>query len=314
MKNDLSRLKSQLLTSGLQVKDNPLFQVIDQLIRTIESLNKEVIDITTINNTNVINEGMNSQTIPLIIGEQQGENEYYDNPYPSLGGGLISNIVNNNNNNIINNILLNTEINNDEYFDSPYLSLNSVVAQNAATTATGNIINNILLMNEYIDKEYSDDPYPSLSPNLPDNIGTGTLDLISGQIKFPATQNASTDANTLDDYEEGTWTPIDSSGASLAFTGVAASYTKIGRLVVVRWELRYPTTASGLAAVIGGLPFTSGTSSAGALGFISTAVPMYLWLSSANTIITPLKQAGGANLLNSDCSLAFIWGSAFYFV
>jgi hypothetical protein len=29
----------------------------------------------------------------------------------------------------------------------------------------------------------------------------------AGQIKFPATQNASAGANTLDDYEEGTWTP-----------------------------------------------------------------------------------------------------------
>ena len=26
-------------------------------------------------------------------------------------------------------------------------------------------------------------------------------------IIFPATQNASSDVNTLDDYEEGTWTP-----------------------------------------------------------------------------------------------------------
>ena len=36
---------------------------------------------------------------------------------------------------------------------------------------------------------------------------TGLTDIsaaTSGQIKFPATQNASADANTLDDYEEGT--------------------------------------------------------------------------------------------------------------
>lgn len=40
--NDLSRLKSQLLNTGLQVKDNPLFQVIDQLIRTMDELNKSI--------------------------------------------------------------------------------------------------------------------------------------------------------------------------------------------------------------------------------------------------------------------------------
>src|SRR4030066_820181 len=37
--------------------------------------------------------------------------------------------------------------------------------------------------------------------------GTPSINLTGGQIKFPATQNASADANTLDDYEEGTFTP-----------------------------------------------------------------------------------------------------------
>ena len=36
----------------------------------------------------------------------------------------------------------------------------------------------------------------------------GTTPSASGAgISFPATQSTSTDANTLDDYEEGTWTP-----------------------------------------------------------------------------------------------------------
>lgn len=39
-------------------------------------------------------------------------------------------------------------------------------------------------------------------------IGLGNSTPSSGMgIKFPATQSASSDANTLDDYEEGTWTP-----------------------------------------------------------------------------------------------------------
>lgn len=43
---------------------------------------------------------------------------------------------------------------------------------------------------------------------------SGQLDLGStGQIVFPATQNASSNANTLDDYEEGTWTPTVGSSA-----------------------------------------------------------------------------------------------------
>jgi hypothetical protein len=77
-------------------------------------------------------------------------------------------------------------------------------------------------------------------------------------IAFPATQSASSDANTLDDYEEGSWTPTDASGAGLTFAGVtSARYTKIGRCVFVDAEVGYPPTASGASAVIGGLPFTS---------------------------------------------------------
>jgi hypothetical protein len=55
---------------------------------------------------------------------------------------------------------------------------------------------------------------------------TGTLNLTGGQIKFPATQSSSADGNTLDDYEEGSWTPVGG-----AHTVHHARYTKIGRLV-----------------------------------------------------------------------------------
>lgn len=82
----------------------------------------------------------------------------------------------------------------------------------------------------------------------------------NGQVFFPATQNASTDANCLDDYEEGTWTPIDSSGASLSFTSVTARYVKVGQLVAAGFTLTYPSTVNGSTALVGGLPFTAETS------------------------------------------------------
>ena len=79
-------------------------------------------------------------------------------------------------------------------------------------------------------------------------------------VAFPATQSASSDANTLDDYEEGTFTP------SLAFaggtTGITYSeqsgkYTKIGRVVHVEVELGLSNKGSSTGRVeIGGLPFT----------------------------------------------------------
>jgi hypothetical protein len=89
-------------------------------------------------------------------------------------------------------------------------------------------------------------------------FGVGTAVPSSGAgIAFPATQNPSSDANTLDDYEEGTWTPTDTSGAGLTFSVNSASYTKIGRMVFVNTYLTYPSTSNGTTAQIGGLPYQS---------------------------------------------------------
>jgi hypothetical protein len=85
-----------------------------------------------------------------------------------------------------------------------------------------------------------------------------------GQLPFPATQAPSADANTLDDYEEGTWTPTFTFGTpgdlAKTFALQNASYTKIGRLVSVSFAMVTSafthTTASG-NLIITGLPFTA---------------------------------------------------------
>jgi len=90
----------------------------------------------------------------------------------------------------------------------------------------------------------------------------GNLVVSSGKgIDFSATAGTGT-SELFSDYEEGTWTPIDSSGASLTFTSVEGTYTKVGRLVTCFFSLTFPSTASASSARIGGLPFTvpAGTS------------------------------------------------------
>ena len=94
---------------------------------------------------------------------------------------------------------------------------------------------------------------------LPDAAGaivvSGTTPSLNG-ITFPATQVASADANTLDDYEEGTWTPTLTSfgGTGLAATGY---YTKIGR--VVNWFVNITGTDVTSTANTSSftMPFTS---------------------------------------------------------
>lgn len=57
------------------------------------------------------------------------------------------------------------------------------------------------------------------------------------------------------DYEKGTWTPIDASGAGLVFATPSGLYSKVGNLVTASAGLQYPITADGTQASVGGLPF-----------------------------------------------------------
>ena len=95
---------------------------------------------------------------------------------------------------------------------------------------------------------FADKPMPEVNPTA-----RGILTLEQGQIKFPATVNASADANTLDDYEEGTFTPTCFDAATAgnevdAYSENSGRYTKIGRLVHVRIIMRI----NGITAMTGG--------------------------------------------------------------
>ena len=107
-------------------------------------------------------------------------------------------------------------------------------------------------------------------------VGGATPSTSGAGITFPATQSASTDGNCLDDYEEGTWTPTDNSGAGLSLTILSASYIKIGQMVYCSAAITYPTTADGAAAKIAGLPFTcTATGSTGYWGGSSVRYSNY---------------------------------------
>jgi len=87
----------------------------------------------------------------------------------------------------------------------------------------------------------------------------GVLSIPYGQIQFPATQNASANANTLDDYEEGTFTPtVTYSGTNTpSYNGQVGRYTKIGRIVQIQIYLGWNENGSTGTLTFTGLPFTS---------------------------------------------------------
>lgn len=101
-----------------------------------------------------------------------------------------------------------------------------------------------------------------------------------GQIKFPAAQNPSADANTLDDYEEGTWTP--SIGGTATYTTQQGFYTKIGNLVCQSFNLRINVLGTGSTTTITGMPFTPAHPSNGAANYTTSATNITTLVSNHN--------------------------------
>ena len=80
-------------------------------------------------------------------------------------------------------------------------------------------------------------------------------------ISFPATQSASSDANTLDDYEEGTWTPVlagSTSTTGQSYYQQAGRYTKIGNICIAHFDAGLTNVGVLVGnAQINGLPFSA---------------------------------------------------------
>jgi hypothetical protein len=137
------------------------------------------------------------------------------------------------------------------------------------------------------------------------SVGNATPSASGAGITFPATQSASSDANTLDDYEEGTWTPTitrASTGPTLTVSN-SGRYVKIGRQVTLWGKITITAvTAQGTNVwIITSLPFVM-SGQRGAMGasgnFSTTSI-------STTTNITAVGDAIVDNYLycqNSDGS------------
>ena len=152
------------------------------------------------------------------------------------------------------------------------VTLGNAVGDTLTVTAT--VVSNLIFTDATYDIGASGATRPrdfflSRNATIGGTLGvTGVITATAGQIVFPATQSAAAGVNTLDDYEEGTWTPVDNSGGSLSFTVTASNcnYIKIGRLVLISFAITWPTTADANAINITGLPFTALTTGTGVFG------------------------------------------------
>jgi hypothetical protein len=133
-------------------------------------------------------------------------------------------------------------------------------------------------------------------------IGAATPAATGAGITFPATQSASTDVNTLDDYEEGTWTPTTVI-AGATYTAQTGTYTKIGRQVTVLGFLAWSAhTGAGGNLVIGGLPFAASSTALYMPGFVTVATTLP---TGRNTIVCYiLPSASSITVIGHDSTAA----------
>ena len=135
-------------------------------------------------------------------------------------------------------------------------------------------------------------------------LSVGTVSVGSG-IKFPSTQIDSSDVNTLDDYEEGTWTPVIS-GVTTGFTYTSSGfYTKIGKVVFVggyiKYTTLYPTSAIGSEnnyISISNIPYQGG------MPVSSANVGQWSRNASSGTITARFFNTAGAYAMDSGPVIA----------
>jgi hypothetical protein len=134
------------------------------------------------------------------------------------------------------------------------------------------------------------------------------------QIKFAATQVASADANTLDDYEEGTFAPYlyADSGSGATYNGQTGKYTKIGN--VVHYACILSLTSKGTMSgslYLAGLPFEVETGYAGSAepwglsishvqGLATSVYSINGWSNNVSTIVQLRKQTAAATSFGSS--------------
>ncbi len=144
------------------------------------------------------------------------------------------------------------------------------------------------------------------------SVSTAALNLLVGQIGFPSSQNASSGSNTLDDYEEFSWTPAitASSAPTLGYTAQVGSGIKIGQLVLLIGRITLSSLSGGSGTLnITGLPFTTiNTTSVFGGGYVvfkenwTTNGPTVLRAPANSTTITGLSIHNATNMTDLSVS------------
>ena len=185
----------------------------------------------------------------------------------------------------------------------------ALIASIANTQITGNIISSQITSNPTL--------YGNVSVTGVIAVGGATPSTSGSGITFPATTSISTNANTLDDYEEGTFTPtVTASSGSVTYGAQEGRYTKVGQVVTCTfWVQTTGSTLSGASVLMNGLPFAQAFSSRPSpsirpAGFASGTNVIGGWVPGGTTYIQIAKYSSGttADVAGSDIPGGFEYG------
>jgi hypothetical protein len=159
------------------------------------------------------------------------------------------------------------------------------------------------------------------------SIASGQTFALNG-VQFPATAVPSANANTLDDYEEGTWTPIFATSGTqptVSYVQQGGTYIKIGRFVYVAFFIQVSSVSSqGTGNIrIGGMPFAQldNTSvengavfyQAQAFGFTGLNTLTGRGISSTQLLLSNLDTNGSTGTLSTGTLTSGYIGGCFIF-
>lgn len=210
-------------------------------------------------------------------------------------------------------VLPNTYLNDSGALSGPGIVLFRESASPAASDQIGNIvfsgrnsaaasvaygsINGRIIDPTSTSEDYAHEFYSMVAGTLTRIASLGpNLDLPTGQIKFPATQIPSSDVNTLDDYEEGSFTPsLTPNSGAITSAAASGTYTKVGNRVFFSINIGITTAGTGTGALfVGNFPFTiaglataAGANTASLVGAVGTG-------SAGSTQIAVATSAGGS--------------------
>ena len=198
--------------------------------------------------------------------------------------------------------------------------VSSQITSVANTQITGNIASSQITSNPTF--------YGNVSVTGVIGVGGATPSTSGSGISFPATQSTSTNANTLDDYEEGTWTPtllISSSSTGITQSSSVGSYVKIGCSVTCVFQISLTNKGSNTGQVQLVLPFEQrnqsdlyGNCFLYAASLANDCRSTSLQLSSNSATVTFLKGLGStaadSAILGTDCTNSSTFRASFSYI